>query len=57
MVPRFRLFLPSRQPIRRHPDWRMTVLPLGSNNCPNVHFTGIWWCSLWPLRASCSTSQ
>jgi len=26
-VPRFRLFLPSHQPIRRHPDWRITMLP------------------------------
>jgi len=26
-VPRFKLFLPSCQPIRRHPDWRITLLP------------------------------
>ncbi len=26
-VPRFRPFLPSRQPARRHPGWRITLLP------------------------------
>ena len=26
-VLRFKLFLPSYQPIRRHPDWRITLLP------------------------------
>jgi hypothetical protein len=31
-VPRFRLFLPSRQPIRRHPDLRITLQPCKSSN-------------------------
>jgi len=31
-VPRFRPFLPSRQPIRRHPDWRITLLPCNYSN-------------------------
>ena len=31
-VPRFRLFSPSRQPIRRHPDWRITLLPCKCSN-------------------------
>ena len=26
-VPRFRFFLPNLQPIRRHPDWCITLLP------------------------------
>ena len=31
-VPRFKLFLPSHQPIRRHPDWRITLLPCKCSN-------------------------
>ena len=31
-VPRFRPFLPSPQPIRRHPDWRITLLPCKLSN-------------------------
>jgi len=26
-VPRFLPFLPGKKPIRRHPDWRITLLP------------------------------
>ena len=39
-VPRFRPFLPGRQPIKRHPDWRITLLPCMSSDimvgCPRV---------------------
>ena len=34
-VPRFRPFLPGRQPIRRHPDWRITLLPCKSSDIVN----------------------
>ena len=40
-VPRFRPFLPSRQPIRRHPDWRITLLPC---MCSDIimDYSGAW---------------
>jgi hypothetical protein len=34
-VPRFRPFLPSRQPAKRHPDWRITLLPAWLSNIMN----------------------
>ena len=35
-VPRFRSFLPNRQPAKRHPDWRTIMLPA---DCTQFHNT------------------
>ena len=40
-VPRFWPFLPSHQPIRRHPDGRMTLLPCDIRYCEQFWVTAM----------------